>query len=312
MRVLFVLLTCVTSALCQERPAIHVNVNLVNVAFTVRDTHGGLATGLTRDDFEVFEDGVAQKIEFFARSGDVPLALGLIFDFSGSQEHFLKRHHHDLLQFLDDVLGQQDRAFLVGFGNHLRLLSDFSPSPGQLVERLTSFEHGNRHFPELGPLDEERELGTAFYDAIYYSVTEKLAGVSEGRRTLVVFSDGEDNSSAHHMMDAIEAAQAENVPVFSIRYTETNHGRLTARNKYGIRVMERIGRETGGADFDAEQEDLGTWFRQIGEELRSSYELAYTPANWVRDGSFRKITVRAKRPELAVRSRTGYFARPVP
>lgn len=283
-------------------------MNLVNLSFTVRDAHGALAGDLSKDDFEVLEDGVPQRISFFSRSLDVPLSLALIADVSGSQEHFVRRHRHDLKEFLADTLAPRDRAFLVCFGNHLRLVSDFTGSSQSLVNALEQFDHGARHFPEIGP-PEDRELGTAFYDALYYAVTAKLAPAEGGRRALIVFSDGEDNSSAHHMLDAIEAAQTGDTRIFAMRYTEISHGRLTARNKYGMSVMERIARETGGADFDAGQGNVRAIFRQIGEELRASYELAYVSTNALRDGSFRKVAIRPRRPELSVRAKTGYFAR---
>jgi len=288
---------------------IKVDVQLVNVAFAVRDANGALVMDRNKDDFEVFEDGVPQNISFFARGTDVPLAIGLIVDFSGSQEHFAKQHHHDLLAFLKSVLGPRDRAFLLCFGNHLRLASDLTGDSNEILDGLSQFEKGKYDFPELGPPDEDRELGTAFYDAIYYSIEEKLAKAGNGRRALVLFSDGEDNSSAHHMMDAIEEAQAENVLCFAVRYTESPHGHLTARNKYGTSVMDRLASETGALHFDARQGDLRTHFAQIGDVLRSSYELAYHSTNPVRDGSFRKIVIRARQPGLAVRAKTGYFAR---
>ena len=209
--------------------------------------------------------------------------------------------------FLKDILGPKDRVFLIAFGNHLRLVSDFSQSGPEIIDRLELYRHDDRHFPELGP-KEKRELGTAFYDSIYYSVGEKLAGES-GRRALLVFSDGEDNSSSHDMMTAIEAAQAANVLVYTIRYTEKEHGRLTARNQYGIRVMERMAKETGGQAIDAESTDPKTYFQQIATELRTSYELAYYPTNPIPDDTFRKIVVRVKQPGLTVRSKTGYFSR---
>jgi Ca-activated chloride channel homolog len=312
MRFLLIMLTCAASMLGQEPSPLRVHVNLVNVAFAVRNADGALVSDLTRDDFDVFEDGVRQKVEFFGHSSDIPLSLGLVADFSGSQEHFLKPHHRDLETFLESVLGPHDRAFLLGFGNHLRLLSDFTPSGSQLTEALQQYEHGHGHFPEIGPEDEDREAGTAFYDAIYYSVVEKL-GAAEGRKALIVFSDGEDNSSAHHMLDAIEAAQSQNVRVFGIRYTQKEHGHLTARNKYGMSVMNRIAQETGAADFDAQQGDIRTWFEQIADELRSSYELAYYPTgNASPEGSFHKIAIHAKRAGLTVRCKTGYFAHPAP
>ena len=90
------------------------------------------------------------------------------------------------------------------------------------------------------------------------------------------------------MMTAIETAQSENVVVYTIRYTDKEHGKLTARNKYGISVMDRVARETGGAHIDAETTDAHTYFRQIAEEQRTSYELGYYPTYPLKDDSFRK------------------------
>lgn len=292
---------------------IHVAVNLVNVAFSVRDARGALVDSLRKEDVEVFEDAVPQKISFFARSTDVPLTLGLIVDVSGSQDHFSKQHEQDLEVFLKEALGPKDRAFLVTFANHIRLISDFSPSGPEIIERMKEYKERGKgkktraEFPELGP-PERRDLGTAFYDSIYYSVTEKLAR-ENGRRALLLFSDGEDNSSSHDMMTTIEKAQAENVVVFAIRYTEKEHGQVTARNKYGTSVMDRIAKETGGAHIDAEVTDPHTYFRQIAEELRTSYELGYYPTNSGNDEAFRKILIRLKQSGLKVRTKTGYFSR---
>jgi len=139
-------------------------------------------------------------------------------------------------------------------------------------------------------------------------VTEKLAQAG-GRKAILMFSDGEDNSSSHNMMTAIEAAQAANVIVYTIRYAETDkHGVLNARNKYGISVMDRIAKETGGAHIDAEHTDPHTYFRQIAEELRTSYELAYYPTNKSKDGTFRKIGIKPKDETMKIRTKTGYFA----
>ncbi len=131
-----------------EQP-IRVDVNLVNVGFTARDSRGALALDLSKDDFDVLEDGIPQKISFFARSSDVPLTLGLVMDVSGSQEHFMKPHHRDLETFLKAVMEPRDRAFLVCFGNRLRLVADFTASPPEILEGLRRFEKGDRHFPEF-------------------------------------------------------------------------------------------------------------------------------------------------------------------
>jgi Ca-activated chloride channel family protein len=304
---IFAILFLTIATLSPGQQPFRVTTNLVNLSFSARDSKGVLVEGLTRDDMEVLEDNVPQKISFFSRSVDVPLTLGLIVDFSDSQEHFYRQHRHDLEVFLKDVLGPNDRAFLICFGNHLRLASNFSQSAPDLLEHLREFDKGERIFPEIGPR-EDRELGTAFYDSIYYSVTEKL-DQEQGRKALLIFSDGEDNSSSHDMMSTIEAAQAENVPVFSIRYTQTKRGQLTARNRYGIRVMDRMAKETGGRDFDASKMDPHEYFREIADELRSSYELAYYPLRPMKDNTFRKVQIRAKDKDLTIRCKTGYFSR---
>jgi|HubBroStandDraft_6_1064221.scaffolds.fasta_scaffold50227_2 Ca-activated chloride channel family protein len=304
---LFVALLAFAVGVGRGQEPIRVKVNLVSVAFVARDANGALVNNLTQDDVEVLEDAIPQKIAFFSRSADVPLTLGLVVDASGSQDHFSKQHKNDLEVFFKDVLGPKDRVFLVGFGNHIRLVSDFSQSGGDLLEQWKQYQKSTSKFPELGPR-EDRDLGTAFYDSIFYSVTEKLA-LENGRRAILLFSDGEDNSSSHNMMTAIETAQSENVVVYAIRYTDNEHGKLTARNKYGTSVMDRVARETGGAHIDAETTDAHVYFRQIAEELRTSYELGYYPTDPLKDDTFRKIVIKPKRDGVKVRAKTGYFSR---
>jgi Ca-activated chloride channel family protein len=316
---ILIMLAC---GICLAQQPIRVRTNLVNVAFTARNPQGALVDSLSENDVALFEDGVQQKIAYFKRSVDAPLTLGLIVDTSGSQESEAKRHQRDIEVFLKNVLGPKDRAFLVCFENRIRLISDFSQSGEELMERWQEFsgkETGSkkdqkktkaekqREFPDLGPT-EKRVLGTAFYDAIFYSISEKLAQET-GRRALLIFSDGEDNSSSHDMMSAIEAAQSSDVLVFTIRYTEENHGKLTARNQYGIRVMERIAKETGGAEFDAKTTDPRQNFKQIAEELRSMYEAGYYSTNTDKDDTFRKVSVRPTVEGIKIRSKPGYYAR---
>jgi len=289
--------------------SIHVNVNLVNVDFTAQDSHDEPVGTLTRDDIQLYEDAVPQKIEFFAKSTDLPLTLGLIFDLSASQDHFGKQHKKDLEVFLKEVLRPQDRVFLICFGNHLRLASDYTNSAEQVLEGYATADKGGGHLPEIGPR-EDRDLGTAFYDSIYYSVTEKLEQ-AQGRKAILMFSDGEDNSSSHNMMTTIETAQAANVPVYAIRYTERGkHGKLTARNKYGISVMDRIAKETGGLHIDGETTSPEVYFRQIADDLRTSYDVGYYPTNKNKDDSFRKVVIKPNIDGVKIRSKTGYFARP--
>jgi Ca-activated chloride channel homolog len=297
-----------TRAPGQEAQAIHSKVNLVNVAFSAREASGALLETLSAEDVRIFEDGAEQKIAYFARSAEVPLTLGLLVDASGSQEHFSKQHEKDLQVFLKNVLGPRDRAFLLCFGNHLRLVSDFTQSGPEMMERLKQYEKNSDRFPEIGPA-EKRDLGTAFYDAIFYATEERLKK-QEGRRAILIFSDGEDNASSHDMMTTIEAAQAANVLVYTIRYTETlKRGELSARNKYGIQVMDRVAKENGAWNVDARETNPADYFRKIAEELRTMYEVGYYPANPMKDQSFRKIALRPKADGVTIRAKSGYFAR---
>jgi VWFA-related protein len=294
---------------CFGQATFRSDVRLVNVAVAVRDSGGKLIEDLTQDDFELVEDGVPQKIAFFARSSDVPLHLGLVVDISGSQSAFVKAHQRDLKVFLDKALSQRDQAFLVCFASHPRLIVDYTSSAKQLVDALAGYMETNHKndYPLLGP--QEIRMGSAVYDAIYHASNQMFQNVDRGRKALIVFSDGEDNTSAHHMLDAIELAQTNDVLLFCIRYTDLRSGRWTARNKYGRGIMERVARETGGADFDAGERELADHFREIGDQLRSSYEIAYHTSNPSDDRTFHKIAVRVKRPGLSVRAKTGYFAK---
>ena len=215
---------------------------------------------MNKDDFEVLEDGVPQTIRYFTRETELPLSLGIIVDASGSQEKFLKPHHHDVAKFLQTVLRPSDQAFAVCFGNHLRLVSDHAATAASIMDGLQRFQKGDRHFPEIGPV-EERDLGTAFYDALYFSMTDQLKMEGARRRALIVFSDGEENSSEHDLLDVVEEAQSTDTVIYGVRYTEKSHGKLTARNKYGQRVMKHIASLSGGADFDGLADPVGSGFR---------------------------------------------------
>jgi Ca-activated chloride channel homolog len=292
----------------QDQPAFRTNVNLVNVTAVARSETGALLSGLNKEDFEVLEDNVPQEIKFFARRTELPLTLGLLIDVSGSQEEFLKQHNRDVQTFLQTVLRHSDQAFALCFGNHLRLVSDLTSSPQSITEGLHQFSKGKlESFSEIGPI-EKRDGGTAFYDSIFYSVQEKLKGASERRKALLIFSDGEDNSSEHDLLDALAAAQDTDTLIYCIRYTHREHGRMTPRNRYGVRVMKHLAGLTGGADYDGLASELPEIFRQIGDELRSLYEIGYISSNEQHDGSFRKLTVRCKVPGTRIRAKSGFYA----
>ena len=296
------------SSLAQGIPDIKVETHLIDTTLSVHDANGRIVTSLTQEDFTVVEDGIPQKIRFFAHDNQLPLSVGLIIDESGSQDKFVKEHEKDIEAFLKQVLEPNDQAFALCFGNHLRLVSDPSSSPSAIMDGIRSFDKGNTDFPEIGP-KERRELGTALYDAVYFSVTEKLATIHQRRKVLVVFSDGEENSSEHDLLDAIEAAQNADVLIYAIRYTELRHGKMDARDRYGMRALDHLTTQTGGKTFDFHATNLKQDFAEIAGDLRSLYDLAYQSTNPTRDGTYRKVVIQATRPGLSVRARTGYYAR---
>lgn len=205
------------AAVGSAQSTIQVDVQLVQMGFSVRDAEGRIRADLDAADFEVFKDRKPQQVARFAAAEKLPLRLGILTDLSGSQDSFFKAHRKDVEVFLETVLAPGDQVFLIGFGNRLRLLSDYSDQSATLMHFL-KLGTKNYYFPMIGP-DVRRSGGTAFFDAIYHSILEKFVAES-GRRALVVMSDGSDNSSGYTLLDAIEAGQSQDVRIFSLWYSE--------------------------------------------------------------------------------------------
>lgn len=163
---------------------------------------------------------------------------------------------------------------------------------------------------ETSPTDPDptRSGGTALFDAVYSSVEEELSRTSARRRVLILFTDGEENSSAHDEVEAIAAAQGADVLVYAVRYTQIHHDKLTASNHQGIAILKHLTAQTGGADFDGLTTDLPQAFRQIADELRSQYSISYYSTNKANDGSFRKVVIEPTQSTLSIRARSGYYA----
>jgi Ca-activated chloride channel homolog len=295
-----------TPCVLAQETVFKAEVHLVNISFNVRSAEGKLVPGLTADDFEVYEDGVLQKVNSFANEGQLPLTLGLIVDASDSQDKFLKRHSKDIETFLKKTVQPQDQVFAVCFGNHIRLVSDLTSSTPQVIDGLARFDKGDRDFVEIAP-DEIRESGTALYDAVYETSVGKLRGVDNRRRALILFTDGEENASAHDLLDAIAAAQDSDVVIYAVRYSDIHKGHLSAHNKFGAQSLNHMTSQTGGLQFDGLHTNLPDAFERIGEELRSLYVLSYHSTNKSRDGRFRKVEIRPKDPSLVVHAKAGYF-----
>ena len=295
------------SAAAQETFTYKTETHLIDSTVSVHDAQGGLVQGLTAEDFRIIEDGVPQTIRFFAHDKDLPLSIGLLIDASGSQEKFVKAHEHDIATFLHEVVEPRDEAFAVCFGNHLRLISDYTSQTQTIADGLTRFDKGNYDFPELGPI-EQRDLGTALYDAVFFGVKERLGERPGRRKVLLVLSDGEENSSEHDLIDAIEMAQNSNVLIYSVRYTDLHHGQMNARDRYGMRALDHLSSETGGRSYDVQTTPVEKAFAEIAGEIRALYSVAYQSTNRVRDGRFRKVEILPAREGMVFRSRSGYYA----
>lgn len=294
---------------CGQKPDFRVETHLVTLTFIVRDERGNLVPNLAQQDFTVYEDGVAQKLSFFSRESNIPLNLGLVVDASSSQDKFIHQHLHDIQMFLTNVLEPQDSVFALCFGDHLRIAADFTSSPAAVAEGIERYNKSYASAAEVEP-DETRSGGSAVYDAIYAGVTEKLAAGPARRKALILFTDGEENSSAHDEIDAIAAAQDHDTLLYAIRYTAPGkHGKLTADNRHGATALHHMTEQTGGADFDALHSDLAEDFAEIGAELRSLYSIGYYSTNKRHDDTFRKVVVETRTPGLVVRAKSGYYAR---
>jgi Ca-activated chloride channel homolog len=307
-RLLAATLLLILTAPAQDFPTLKVDAHLIDTTVSVHNASGGLVNDLTKEDLSIVEDGIPQTIRFFSHAEQLPLSIGLVIDASGSQEKFIQDHERDIADFLHQTLLPDDRAFALCFGNHLRLVNDWSNDQSAIINNLRSYDKGHRDGPELGPI-EKRDLGTALNDAVFYSTTEKMVDVHQRRKVLVVFSDGEENSSEHDLIDAIEAAQDNDVLVYAIRYTELDHGKMNARDRYGMRELDHLTAQTGGKSYDVHTMKVSQAFAEISGELRSLYGVAYQSTNKVRDGSFRKIVIQPTRPGLVLRARAGYYAK---
>lgn len=261
-----------------------VRVDAVELPVTVLGEGGKPVEDLTRDDFEVFEDGVPQRVTHFARHRDVPVRVGLVVDASGSMETTLPEVQRVALGFLRNLLRPTDRAFVAAFSDRPVLL-----------ESMT------RDFDALGRslLALRAERWTALYDAIVFSLFQ-FSGV-RGRRALVVLTDGADNASRHTFEQVIELASRTGATVYAIGVD------ISVRELRARAGLQRLARATGGeAFFIARAGGLERVYARIERELRSQYLIAYTSSSQSPPGTLRSIEVRVGRPRVEVRTLAGY------
>ena len=290
-----------------------VDVNVVNVYFNVKDKHGLLISSLAKDQFEIYEDGKPQTIKYFSAESNQPLTLGMLIDSSMSQERVLPIEKEVGAAFLREVLREKDLAFVIGFDVNVDLLQDFTNDPRELRAGMNRARinggGGGGGLPGLGggPVPISNPRGTLLYDAVYLASNEKLAR-EVGRKAMILLTDGEDQGSRLRIRDAIEAAQRADVMVYVLLIAD--RGFYGGFGYSGDRDMKKLCLETGGRVIEVgnKQEKLKQAFDQVAAELRSQYSIGYTPTNNKRDGTYRKVEVKAKGGDFRVQARAGYYA----
>ncbi len=302
-----------------QEPTIRVNVELVNILFTVRAKKGGaLIANLEKSDFSIYEDGKQQTIQRFSRETDLPLTLGLLIDISASQERLIDIERDAASAFFSSVIRPKDEAFLISFGKDTELLQDYTSSPKLLTAALQGLR-GDGQTPMMGPVPVNTgpipqmgtPKGTLLFDAVYLASNEKLKS-EVGRKAMILITDGDDQGSTYKLRDAIEAAQRSDAIVYSIYYVDrgfyASAGMLGGGGQSDLRKMSE---ETGGHVFTvSSKHPLNEIFREIQDELRNQYSIGYESINSRRDNSFRHIEIKVDKPEDRVQARSGYYATP--
>lgn len=295
-----------------------VEVNVVNLFFNVKDKRGALIPGLTKDDFQVFEDGKPQTIKYFSAESHEPLTLGILVDTSNSQTRVLPMEKEVGSAFLNEVLTPKDLAFVINFDVNVTLLQDFTSNTRELREAINSTRInaggvvGGIPGAGQGPFPTSTvPKGTLLFDAVYLASHEKMA-TEVGRKAMILLTDGEDQGSQTRIQEAIEAAQKADTICYVLLVADRSFYYGHGMGYGGERAMRDMAEQTGGRviNVGSKPEKLKQAFDEIANELRSQYSIGYTPTNSKRDGTFRKVEIKT-RQDYKVQARRGYYA-PVP
>lgn len=293
----------------QSTTTLRVSTEVVNVLAIVKDKHGKLIPGLTKNDFSLEEDGKPQDIRYFSRETDTPLTMGILIDTSGSEERMLPLEQEQADAFINQVLRPKDLAFVLHFDLYVELLQDFTSDRARLVRAIDSTRinaGGGGALP--GTFPGVSVGGTHLYDAVYLAAHDMLRN-EIGRKVIIVLTDGEDQGSKETLDAALESAQKSDVIIYSIATIDRSFYRGVGMGFGGEGVLEKLSNQTGGRMIRASrQKDLAEAFQEIAEELRTQYLLGYTPTNAARDGSFRRIRVQVRDNHYKVQARRGYYA----
>ncbi len=275
---------------------IHTDVDLALVNVTVTDPYSRLVTGLETDNFRVFEDNIEQEIVSFS-SEDVPISIGVIFDFSGSMSDKIDKARDAAVEFFKTA-NPQDEFFLVSFNERAELTSAFTNSVEDLQSRMMLTAPGGR---------------TALLDAIYLGLSQ-MRGAHNAKRALLILSDGGDNHSRYNENDIKRLVREADTQLYAIGiFDPLGNRNRTPEELHGPSLLNEVTELTGGRVFAVEHlSDLPDIASKIGMELRNQYVLGYRPSNHVHDARWRKIKVKLRPPKglppLSVYSKTGYYA----
>jgi VWFA-related protein len=344
---------------------IKVQSNEVLLPVTVIDKKGALVTNLTLKDFTLTEDGRPQVIKSFSTQSNLPFKLGLLVDTSRSVYSAMESERKAAEKFVDLMLPADpkagvhgDEAFLIHFDREVELLEDFTNSRDKLHHEIdqmapSSQEHSNQG-PETSGDDRgsngqrggTRTGGTQLYDAIYLA-SDELMKPKDGRKALLVFSDGVDRGSKESLNDAVDAADRAGVQVFAIYFKGEeerqpsefpgHHGGMgggypgggypgsgggwpggggghrgggeSQPSIDGKKIMQQIAQRTGGQFFEAKKKDnLDDIYGLIAGALRQQYLLTYTPDKVDSDAEFHRVALKANNGDLTVITREGYYS----
>ena len=293
---------------------VRVNVNVVGLFFNVKDKHGALIPNLTKDDFQVLEDGTPQTIKYFAADSNLPLTLGILIDSSGSQRNVLDMEKQVGGAFLRQILTDKDEAYVIDFNVDAELVQDFTRDVHRLqaamnkVKINTGYTTGPIPGAGGGPVPTANSPGTVLYDAVYLSAHDMLAK-EVGRKAMILLTDGEDEGSRLKIRDAIEAAQKADAIVYVLLCADRGFYGSFQMGYSGEGEMRKLTEATGGRVINVGNkfDKLREAFDQIAAELRSQYNLGYTPINAKLDGGYRKLEIKTKQ-NYKVQSRAGYYA----
>lgn len=275
---------------------LHVNVNRVIVPITVTDPYDRIVTGLAEDNFEVYDDNVRQKILSFDTE-DAPIAVGMIFDTSGSMSDKIQKSKEAALEFFK-TSNPEDEFMLISFSNRPYLVSGFTDNYENILDRMLFVKAGGR---------------TSLLDAIYLGL-QRMKKADTSRKALLVISDGGDNHSRYTERDVKRAVRESDVQIYAIGIFEPLADRdRTPEEAAGPSLLSELANVSGGRMFSVESPDeLPDIAEKISIQLRNQYVIGYQPSNLVRDGRWRRIKVKLHPPRglppLQVYARTGYYA----